>query len=205
MAGKAGHEAPTVTATHNSQARSDALAEALEELYALDQRIAEIVEDQIKDLRDAKSEIKAGLYENYGMRAKLVQARYAIYRMQKDAIARKDDITLDAISEAFRVLPPGEQGSLLPGLDKAGTIKTEGGEESGEPVTDAEGFAKNGGDQNKAYERGYATGLAGEPIDKELYAGRGMKKLRAQYENGYSDGATKLTASVGKSESEQIH
>lgn len=156
------------TKQHNIGERKQEIVNALQRLYALDCEIAAIVESDIKELRDEKSDIKTSLRERFGLTNKMIQARYYSYRIERDAAAANDGPTMDAIRELFEALPTGGQGSFLEALgDKDGT--------------DADS------DEEVARALGHAAGKAGKNLDTCPYA-PAKKKLRASWESGWEQG-----------------
>jgi hypothetical protein len=101
------------------KARQGALKSALERLYEIDQEIAGIIEAQVKELRDEKSEIKKNLRGSFNITSKLVQARYQSYRIERAAADAEDDTTLDTIREMFELCPVGGQVDMLSAVQKA--------------------------------------------------------------------------------------
>jgi len=101
----------------NVMHRKEQIAKSLERLYQLDREIADIVAGEIKGLREDKAEIRKQLKEDFNMPGKLVNARYAAYKLERLAEDTKDEVTLDAIREMFSYVPVGGQGSLMPGLE----------------------------------------------------------------------------------------
>jgi len=184
MAKTLSSQQPTVTSTHNSKARGDAILEGLAETWEIDRKIEEIIAEEIADLRERKSEIKKKLREAYQITAPLFQARYQAYKLEQKAISGEDNATLDAIREMFELAPVGGQVNMLDAMDE----KTA----DGSPKTDKDGFVKDAGDEAKAYQIGYDLGLKGGTLDATRYTGRGLKRLRTSFESGWMDAQAEL-------------
>ena len=114
-----------VTRSHNVKDRRATIMSSMKRLYAIDQEIAAIVEDEIKDLREERSDIKKMLRETFQITSAVVNARYHSYRLEQKAIEGDDGPTQDAIREMFEALPVGGQGSLLPGMEAAGPFESD--------------------------------------------------------------------------------
>jgi cysteinyl-tRNA synthetase len=106
------------TSGHNSKSKLTVIRESMERLYRLDAEIDELIEEHIKELREQKTEIKTKLREEFNMPAKLIQARYASYRLERAAEESHDNQTLEAIREMFRALPIGGQGDFMNALSE---------------------------------------------------------------------------------------
>lgn len=104
---------PHVTREHNVAARRDAITKACEELYQLDVLIARATETHVKLHREAKTDIKSRLKEDYNITANVLAARYAPYKLERMAQDGSDDKTLDVIRELFDALPIGGMLDLV--------------------------------------------------------------------------------------------
>lgn len=96
-------------AGHNLVSRKEAIDDALKQVYALKKDIKEALAEHVKPLREEVDEIKSNLAEDYNLPKRVFNARYASYEIEADAIASKDDITLDAMRELYEAAPVGEQ------------------------------------------------------------------------------------------------
>lgn len=97
------------TASHNADARKEAIRDALERTYQLDRRIEALMEEHIEPLRAEKRDIKKRMKDQYDVPTKRFNGRYAQYREERRAIENEDDTTLDAIRELYDVAPVGQQ------------------------------------------------------------------------------------------------
>jgi hypothetical protein len=184
----------TETAKANVSNRQRCIVDSFKEMYGLDREIDAMTERHLKGLRERKSELKARLRDDFGMPAKLVNCRYAAYRLERAASEGGDNITLDVIKEMFEILPVGQSVNFLDALDAAGESGQSGAavNEDGTPTADGDGFVSSGGDEAKAYQIGYAAGLAGETLDATRYKGHGLKNLRVAFEKGHIDGQAEI-------------
>ena len=163
------------TQGHNAKARADVIVESFKRLYELDREIKVLTEDHLKELKDEKSDIKARLREDFGMTARLVQARYGLYRVEREAEDASDNVTLDAIHELFEVLPVGGMVDLVSAIDRA---------KSPEEKARAEGYRDGKG--------GMSEGSCPHPMDTPLsqawmdgwYKAEAERDTRARKTNG---------------------
>jgi len=82
------------------------------------------MEKYIKPLRQEKAELKAGLKDDYGIPTRAFNARYGVYRLEKDAIKSEDDIMLDTVRELWDATPIGG-GIDLEDLANRAAVKRE--------------------------------------------------------------------------------
>lgn len=106
-------EPQDATREHNVKARKDAISESMEQLYKLDAQIAAAIEKHVKPFRDDKAAIKERLRDDYQIPAKLLNARYASYKLERFAEEAQDHTTLDVIREMFDALPVGGMVDLV--------------------------------------------------------------------------------------------
>lgn len=105
------------TAAHNVGNRQEELTKALAKVFSIDEQIATIVEQEIKDLRSDKSDVIQSLRERFNIPAAIFRARYYSYRMERKAAADNDQATLDQIRELYELAPVGETVDFLGALD----------------------------------------------------------------------------------------
>jgi len=109
-----------MTRDHNMGNRKDTVIDAFQRMYALRRQIKEIIDSDVKPLREEVSDIKAMLLDRFNMPAKLVNLRYTAYEAERRAVEAGDEVTQDAIRELFEILPVTGQGSFAPALDALG-------------------------------------------------------------------------------------
>lgn len=180
------------TREHNVKARKDAISEGLEKLYQLDRQIAALMEKHIAGPREDKNKIKADLREAYQIPAALLQARYASYKLERFAEESSDDTTLDIIREMFDALPVGGSVDLVEAAER-------GAEED-----DGQSFTVKAAN---TYEAGRKAGKAGKNLDTCLHKGATVeaKKLRVEWERGWSDGQEENLPSGPRANGSEAH
>ena len=171
-----GNEPVDATAEHNIGNRRDEITAALKQLYALDCEIAALTEEHLKDLRADKSDIKKSLRERFQLTAKVIQARYYSYRIERDAERANDGVTLDAIRELHEALPIGGQASFLAPI--------------GAPK-----FEDDVPAQADAFEQGRSAGMKGSNLATCPYPAA-RKKLKAEWERGWQAGQEHLAGKL---------
>lgn len=112
-------EGQGTTAGHNAQARTEAIRDALEEMYQTDKKIADLIERHVQPLRDQKRDIKKKMRETYEVSTRQFNARYGLYQMERAAQENQDDTVLGLIQELFDVAPVGRQMDWLDAADAA--------------------------------------------------------------------------------------
>ena len=97
------------TAAHNTANRTQAIRDALEDVYQTDKKIEELMETHITPLRDHKKDVKKRMKEEYEVSTKQFNARYGLYQMERKALDNGDNTVQDLLRELFEVAPVGEQ------------------------------------------------------------------------------------------------
>lgn len=114
--GDGGEQAPPL----NSTSRREAIETTCTKLYVLDREIERLIGEHVSELRGEKAKLKASLREDYQIPARLLQARYASYKLERAARDSGDTVTLDAIRELFDTLPVGGTVDLVDALGRGG-------------------------------------------------------------------------------------
>lgn len=101
------------TREHNAGARKEAINKALEAMFQADQRAAAAIETHVQPYRQAKSDAKKVLREDYGISNEVIAARYAAYKVERQAELEGDEATQDLIREMWEALPVGGSVDLV--------------------------------------------------------------------------------------------
>jgi ribosome modulation factor len=157
---------------HNAGDREAAIKAALEDMYRIDGEIQDIIEEEVKSLREEKSTIKTSLRERFSLTSKMIQARYYSYKIEREAEAANDTVTLAAIRELYRVLPIGGMVDLVDAAQQAAAKE--------DKRTDAQ----------KAHDEGRAAAVAGKGLDACPYTKRIERRLKAEWEQGHESVTT---------------
>lgn len=207
---------PTQTLA-NVKARADFFAQACEDIYQLDQKIADIVDAEIRDLREGKQDIMRILREEYHIPAVIFRARYYAYKIERKANDAKDNATLDVIKELFDSLPIGEIIEIMdegaeepPPRPAAPPPMPEPAPERLISAADEERREGDGAeihDYDAAKEAGYRAGFAGQSLTVCPYKGPTQKGLKAQFEDGWQQGQFDLQEQQknGPQENDAVH
>lgn len=166
----------TVTSTHNHKVIEDAIIKACEGLYRADKAIDAAIEKHIADLRQDKADIKKKMRETYQIPAKLLQARYATYRLEQQAIDAGDDATLDTIRLLHRALPVGGSVDMVRAAQDSVTPE-------------------------QANKQGVDAGLAGKDRDSNPYDDG--TEQHDHWARGWDAGQRQAVANMGKSPTEE--
>ncbi len=113
MAERLGSEAEDATRQHNVQARTEAIQKGLEEIYQLKKKIKAAIKKHVKDHRNAITDIKTKLREDYQMPAKLLNARLVSYELERFAVESGNEATQDAIKKMYEAAPVETQFSMF--------------------------------------------------------------------------------------------
>lgn len=108
----------TATEGHNVKHRHDTIESCLEALYQEDKAIEAAIAEHIQAHRDEKQEVKKRLREDLNLTTQVINARYAIYKLQRKAAEQDDEMTLDTLRELFEISPIGGQVNMMDALDK---------------------------------------------------------------------------------------
>ena len=111
-----GGENPSANKEHNVKARKDAITDACKKLFNEDRAIDSAIATHVQAHRDEKSKIKRDLREGYGITAKAFNKHYALWKLEQEAIASKDDATLDHIRELQECAPIGGMTDMVKAL-----------------------------------------------------------------------------------------
>lgn len=113
-----GSENPSANKEHNVQARLDAISEACKKLLAEDQHIDAAIAQHVQLHRDEKSRIKRDLRKGYGVTARVLNKHYGLWKLQQEAIAAQDDVTIDEIREMQEAAPIGGTADMVTALQQ---------------------------------------------------------------------------------------
>ena len=108
-----------VTKEHNAGARKEAIKNALQEMRTHDLAIAAALDKYVEPYRAMKRDIKKRLRDDFNITAKQFNARYNLFKLEADAQAAQDDITLDVIREFYEVAPVGGVVDLVTAAEEA--------------------------------------------------------------------------------------
>ena len=101
---------------HNSQNRTVAIQQALEQIFLKDREIARLIEQHIADLRQDKRDIKKRLRDDHEITPAMFNVRYTGYKKEREAKDAGDDKVADTIRELYEICPVGHQVSLIDAL-----------------------------------------------------------------------------------------
>ena len=109
--------AETATKDHNVKHRTDTIASCMEALYQEDKAIKAALEEHVTPHREEKTAIKKRLREDLNLTTPVINARYATYKLERQAQDQDDETTLDLLKELFEITPVGTQVSMMDALD----------------------------------------------------------------------------------------
>lgn len=125
-------------AGHNVENRKQILRNSLEQTYLLDKEIASATERHLKTPREAKSAIKKRIREDLNLPAKVFNARYAMYKLERQAQDLEDNTTLDAIKEMAEMAPVGAQVDMVDAMEKVDKKEAAAKKNLGKPIEEFE-------------------------------------------------------------------
>ncbi len=180
------------TLAANVRERRKAVANAKEEIYRIDCEVRSIKERDIAPLTADRSDILDRLQERFGIARKAFNLSYKVFQAEQDAKAGGDQPFLDTLAELFETEPSGQ---VSMGRALASTLPLE--RDAEEPFDD------QGTAPERAYHEGRRAGEQGKNLDTCPYTGDGPlpKKLRAKFQEGWSDAQAERALQLGASAS----